>query len=206
MKNKVVTLVATAVTKQDVSSIQGDVIGIDYGAFFCLQENIDMIMAIGDFDSVDSTQWRALQASIKNITQVDEKKDQSDTELAIEKAIEFGYKKLIILGVIGSRIDHFYAVLEVIRKWKDIEIIIENTTNRIQVLNQGHHQLKTNKKYFSLFAIEPSYISIVNAKYTIDHQLLLPTNAIGLSNQATEGIIDVTVFSGAVLLFESKDV
>ena len=205
MNNKVITLVATAVTKQDISCIQGDVIGIDYGAFFCVQEHIEMIMAIGDFDSVDSTQWKILQESIKNITKVNKKKDKSDTELAIEKAIELGYKKLIILGVIGSRVDHFYAVLEVIKKWKNIEIIIENITNRIQVLNHGHHQIKTNKKYFSLFAAEPSHIAIDNAKYTIEDQLLLPTNAVGLSNQAIEGIIDVTVFSGAVLLFESKD-
>lgn len=196
---------ATAVTQEDIALIQGDVIGVDYGAFFCLQHNIDMVSAIGDFDSVDSSQFNKLKVSLKNLIKLDEKKDKSDTEVAIEKAIQLGYEEVIILGVIGSRVDHFYAVLEVIKKWKLLKIKIINKTNTISVINKGHHQIPTTKKYFSLFAVEPSIISIEQAAYKVNQQSLSPMNSMGLSNQALDGVIDVTVFSGAVLLFESKD-
>lgn len=205
MKNKVVTLVATVVTDEDIPMIQGDVIGVDYGAFFCLKNKIDLVAAIGDFDSVDSNQLKLLQSSVKNLIKVNENKDKSDTEIAIEKAIELGYKKIVIIGVIGSRADHFYAVLEVLKRFKHLDISIEHKTNTIRVLNQGHHQIPTNKKYFSVFAIETSKITIENAAYILHQHSLSPMNTLGLSNRAINGIIDVTVFSGTVLLFASKD-
>lgn len=205
MKNKVVTLVATAVKEEDIPLIQGDVIGVDYGAFFCLQNKIDLIAAIGDFDSVDSTQFAMLQSSVKNLMKLNENKDQSDTELAIEMAIKLGYDKVIILGVIGSRIDHLYALLEVVKRFKHLHISIENKTNKISRLNQGSYQLSSKKKYFSVFAIEQSKISIKDAVYILNNHSLLPMDSLGLSNRTINGIIDVTVSSGTVLLFESED-
>lgn len=205
MKTSVATIVAGAIEDADLSLIQGDVIGVDYGAFFCADHKIPTMLAIGDFDSVTKDQWITIKSHAKQTLSFPSHKDESDTELALKEAYKLGYNHIIILGVIGSRLDHFYSVLNLLKYEKSVHLVIENTTNRIQRFAIGEHLLQPKHAYLSIFAIEPAQLSIHDVEYPLTNYNLMVEQTIGLSNKATKETIKLSVFSGSVLLIESKD-
>jgi thiamine pyrophosphokinase len=206
MKNKVVTIVAGAVTKEDLPFIQGDVIAVDYGAFFCFEHKIPIELALGDFDSISKAQFEKVTSYAKDTRSFPSQKDESDTELAIQKAKELGYETMIILGVIGTRMDHFYAALTLLKHDSKGGIIIQNKTNRIQRFKQGHYTIEASHRYLSLFAFETSNLTIQDVEYPLTNAVLHPEQTLGLSNQAKGKHVKLSVFSGSVLLIESSDV
>src|SRR5690606_2843681 len=91
-----------------------------------------------DFDSVDPLALDAYQKKGVPIRTFPIEKNQTDTELAAQAAIEAGAKQVVLLGALGSRWDHSYAnVMVLVRLVKlGIEAMILHSHNRIMVSNQ----------------------------------------------------------------------
>ena len=205
MNNKTASILAGAISTEDLSQLKGDIIGVDYGALFALNHQLPLVFAIGDFDSVSAAEFTSIEKHTSDIIKALPEKDQSDTELAILEAIKRGYQHILVFGVIGTRLDHFYAVLHLLAMYRDTQIKIMNPTNRISILKQGRHHLKVEHQYFSLFAYETAVISIKGSKYDVEKRLLNITDRYGLSNEALASEVIVTVISGVVFLFEASD-
>jgi thiamine pyrophosphokinase len=203
--NKTVSILAGAISISDIPRLKGDLIGVDYGALFALNHQLPLVLAIADFDSVSSLDFAHIEAQNKDIIRALSNKEQSDTELAIVEAIKRGYQHIFVFGVIGTRLDHFYAVLHLLSVYQDTKITIENSTNKISLLKPGIHKLQIVHQYFSLFAQKAAIISIQGSKYDVQARLLDVTDRYGLSNETLTGEVIVTVSSGAVFLFEASD-
>ena len=67
-------------------------------------------IAVGDFDSL-SKEGEAYMETLTNteILRLKPEKDDSDTQSAVNYAIEHGAGKIMILGATGNRIDHLMA-------------------------------------------------------------------------------------------------
>ena len=61
-------------------------------------------LIVGDMDSISADARDALAAVPRCLVPAD--KDFTDTELAIEKALEHGVGELVLCGVVGTRVDH----------------------------------------------------------------------------------------------------
>lgn len=205
MNDKTASILAGAISTEDLPHLKGDIIGVDYGALFALNHQLPLVCAIGDFDSVSAVEFTSIEKHTSDIIKALPEKDQSDTELAILEAIKRGYQHILVFGVIGTRLDHFYAVLHLLAMYRDTQIKIMNPTNRISILKQGRHHLKVEHQYFSLFAYETAVISIKGSKYDVEKRLLNITDRYGLSNEALASEVIVTVLSGVVFLFEASD-
>jgi thiamine pyrophosphokinase len=206
MKNKMVTLLAGAATAADLPFIKGDVIGIDRGAFFAVLHHIPLLAAIGDFDSVSKEEKQRIEDTGSVMIEHPAKKDASDTELALAFATKKAFKKIRILGVIGSRLDHFVAVMHALYRYPKHEIEVINATNHIQLLPLGKHRIAITHRYFSLLTLKETVISLLGAKYPVTNQTIQPTDTFALSNEPIKKFITITVKRAPVFLMQASDV
>lgn len=84
-------------------------IAADGGARHLLQAGLRPDIAVGDFDSLSAAELNLLSESGCRIVRYPAAKDYTDTQLAVELAIEEGAGDLTIFGGLGSRLDHSLA-------------------------------------------------------------------------------------------------
>lgn len=183
------------------------VIACDHGYSNALKLNITPNLIMGDFDSYqgDSTK------DFGNIPvmRYDVMKDDSDTMLAIKKAISLGYEKIIIVCALGGRMDHTYANIQSMAyaasNGTHCTIISQN--EYLQTFTGPMVELKKREGYsLSLFSLSDSCegLTIKGAKYNADNITLNNNFPLGLSNEwASENVV-LSMESGILLIIESR--
>lgn len=174
-------------------------IAVDRGLSHLARQNIQPIIAIGDFDSLEQ---KELLKALK-VDRYPVMKDDTDTALAVEYALDHGYDEIDIYGVIGARLDHFMAALKLLEKYQNVKITIYDETNQITLLKSGVHHIHVTHHYFSVFALKDTIITLENALYPLDHYTLKQNDPLCVSNQATGELIITN--SEPVLYFEADD-
>jgi thiamine pyrophosphokinase len=85
------------------------VIAADRGAEYCLKAGILPYMVVGDMDSLPAGIQDELVSNKIEIHKFDCRKDTTDTQIAVDKAVEKGADEIEIIAGIGSRFDHSLA-------------------------------------------------------------------------------------------------
>lgn len=188
----------------EIIDLDADIIGVEKGCLFLAKKNIKMIAAIGDFDSFDD--FSIIKKHAKEIKKYPEKKDYSDSELAIKYAASLGYEHIILTGAIGKRLDHSFNNILLCYKYKNLDLTIREKNNKVFLLKKGIHMIsKSHYKYFSLFPIKNSLIDSVGLKYPINNKSLDTLENIGLSNEIIGNFATIQVHKGCVLIIQSDE-
>lgn len=178
-----------------------DFIGVDHGVEELLKQNIQPVFAIGDFDSLQDRE--TLQNL--NMQVLPTRKDVTDTHAAIDYAISQGYDEIDLYGVTGGRLDHFFAVICLLEKYKQIKITIYDQQNSIELLKPGiHHVFQGDYKYISFFALNETKLSLKNTKYLLNNYLLKRDDPLCVSNEV-EGDYAIVENTGDIFLVKSRD-
>src|SRR6266700_7218787 len=95
----------------DAAIAQADyVIAADGGAATALSYSCTPSIVVGDFDSLDPTLQEQLREQGIHLIQAAIEKNETDTELAVQVAIERGARAITLLGALGGeRFDHTMA-------------------------------------------------------------------------------------------------
>lgn len=178
-----------------------DYIGVDRGIEILINLGIKPIYAIGDFDSIINKDL-LVQLEIERLPT---KKDVTDTHAAIEYAISKGYDEIDVYGVTGGRLDHFFSAMCLLEKYQNVKIRIINKQNVIELLKPGKHKIdQSSYKYFSLFALDNSYIDIEHAHYPLDNYYLKREDPLCVSNQTIDEYSYIRN-NRAIILVRSND-
>lgn len=127
------------------------IVGVDHGALLCMQNNLPIDLAIGDFDSVTESEYLQIKEYAKETKKYKTRKDYTDLYLAIEDILELNFNKIVIYGAMGGRFDHSFANLSLLRLGS-ISIVTEEAI--MYALHPGTHRIKNKHKYISFFALE----------------------------------------------------
>lgn len=177
------------------------VIAVDAG--FAHLESVDVIpdMAVGDFDSLGYV------PKCKRVSRYPAEKDASDMELAMEKAVAFGYENLVIYGALGGRIDHTIANMQLFARFS------ERGAHVLGVADSYALRLLTGPDVYELPALEQGIVSVFSAndvacgviergmKYSLDDEPLTNRTSRGLSNELIGEPATVAVESGTLYIF-----
>jgi thiamine pyrophosphokinase len=87
------------------------VIAADSGLHHAADIDIAVDLVIGDMDSVDPTTLAAAVGRGSQIQRHPANKDRTDLELAINAALDFGVRKLLIVGAHTGRLDHLLGAM-----------------------------------------------------------------------------------------------
>lgn len=198
--SKKVKIVANKAEHVDYDEFS-DYIGVDGGCLFCLQHNLAMKYAIGDFDSINQQEKETLQKTCECIV-LPKEKDVVDTEYAIAFAHEKGYEQIEVFGVTGGRQDHFLAIFQMLKK-KDISFSIIDNQNIIYRLEKGTHRIEKKMDYLSFYPCENTTISIQGVKYPLDYVTVSEKDTYLVSNEIIGAFATLEV-DQRIIVIQSK--
>lgn len=102
-------------------------------------KKIDVLpnILLGDFDSVSKSNLAFYSSSGVKILQFPPEKDMTDTQLAIEYAIENRFELVILVGALGTRLDHSLANIYLLKKLREngIDGILVDEHNEIMLID-----------------------------------------------------------------------
>ncbi|HJJ03943.1 MAG TPA: thiamine diphosphokinase [Clostridiaceae bacterium] len=185
-----------------------NVIAVDKGLEILDECNIQPNYIIGDFDSVNQ---KIISKYDKEKTiKLNPEKDFTDTHMAIKLAIQNKSNYIIVLGGIGTRIDHTIANVHILKECIDNKIRCEiiNEKNKIFLINKSCYiDLDEKYKYISLIPLttQVTGVTLKGFKYLLQDATLTIGESIGVSNEQIEKRAEVKLKDGILICIESKD-
>lgn len=158
--------------------------------------NPDII--IGDFDSSITPIPDNIQKIILPV-----EKDDTDSIYCIKYGISKGYKEFLLLGATGSRADHFYANLALLKfaHNNDCTAVLKDSKTSIYY-TENNLDLHCNSCTVSVFPFgcSQAVVSLNGFKYPADKLVMTSEFPIGTSNIVTNETATINVHSGGVLV------
>ncbi len=186
------------------------VIACDKGFEYAIRDGIEPNLIMGDFDSC-SDEVRVLieQERKVQVERYPSEKDDTDTMLAIKRALELGYRRIRILCGLGGRMDHLYANMQslVYAAKRGGFCSVEDEENVIYAMGAGVLELPRRKGWsVSLFAVTDccSGITTRGLKYSLDNGTLVNDFPLGMSNEWEAECASIEVKEGILLVMLSK--
>jgi thiamine pyrophosphokinase len=202
----------------------------DYEPDYCIAADSGLVMAdklgltvdllLGDYDSVDKKIFEKYNRNTKTITYPCEK-DYTDTHLALKKAIEKIKKlqdtskdstedEIAIIGATGTRYDHAFTNIFVLDESLEagIRCAIYDKNNKIYLADKSF-EIRKDKQFGDYLSFAPmtpeAGLSLSGVKYPLDRYTLRQGESICQSNEITEIIAKVEIFTGKLVVFETRD-
>ena len=199
------TSVAIILKRCDSIPTAKNYIGVDKGALTLARNGKRMLLAIGDFDSVEESDLEYIKEYSDTLIQLNPIKDDTDSEAAIMYAIENGYQKIHLYGGLGGRLDHAMINLRLVSRFPET-VYLYDQNNFIYSLAKGVHSIdKRDYTYISFFTEDEATISLEGFKYPLDKQQLTNKDTYTTSNEILEDKGIITVHAGKVTVIQSKD-
>lgn len=175
----------------------------DKGHLFASQLNIKADYYIGDYDSSSKPVYA-------DCIVLPCEKDVTDSEAAIDLAIEKGFNNITVLGGLGGRFDHTMGNIGLLSKYLDKaeHIAFVDGSNYVFMLLPGIHEIPRNSyKYMGLISYGDTVenLTLRGTKYALENHNLNNSTTLGVSNEiiADKSVISFT--SGKLLVILSND-
>lgn len=186
------------------------IVGADRGALFLLQNKISVDYALGDFDSVTSEEFIAIKGWCQEAASCDPvEKDYTDSELAVIWALAQKPAEIVLLGVLGTRMDHSLANIHLLSKClqKGISSRIVGEKNEIFLVDNDISISRGHYSYVSILplTIEVTGITLEGFQYPLNRATLQLGQALGVSNKILGEIGKISVETGQLLVIKSED-
>jgi len=159
------------------------IIACDRGYLYAVQEGLRPDLLMGDFDSYSGP----LPDDIA-VERFKKEKDDTDTMLAIRRALELGCESVRICCALGGRLDHLYANIQAlafaVKAGMQAEMGDERT--HIRALSPGEYSLEKREGWsLSLFSLTERVegLSISGSKYELEKGSLEYSFPLGASNE-----------------------
>lgn len=187
-------------------------IGVDRGAHHLIERGIIPDAIVGDFDSVTEEEYACISEAVEHVETFQAEKDETDTDLAIERALLYHPQTVLLTGVTGGRLDHHEAALRSLYRFQlqypDILFKIINKQNELCFLLPGHHRLeKTAHQYLSFFAYGQTIedVTLRGVKYETTKEMIKQGTSRFTSNEIIEDDAYIAFTSGICLMVRSMD-
>ena len=169
-------------------------------------------MIIGDLDSMSADLLGIFSDRGVDIRRHPPGKDETDTELAFEAALEFSPSEILVVGALGYRLDHTLANLSLLLKgearqipvklideWCEIFLVTATCT-----INGEIGQTVSLLPFFGVV----TGVSLTGFAYPLEQGRMSMERPFGVSNRLTAETATITVASGRLLVIRyfRKDV
>lgn len=164
-----------------------------------------------DKSSVEEPETTTVESKKPQIIRFKPEKDSTDTQIAVEIAIERGCSLIRLLGATGTRLDHFLGNLAVMAKAleRGVRVIIEDEHNRIRLIDKeaGFRKEEMRGHYISFipYGGRACRVSLTGFKYEIAQRDISCFESLGVSNEAAADEMRVMIDNGMLLMIESED-
>lgn len=213
MPSKRVVIFAGGELSTDYLSVldEGDfIIGADRGALFLISNGYTPDIAVGDFDSVSLEAFQEIESKSKMTITCDAvNKDLTDSEMALDLAMDQQPESIVLLGVTGTRIDHTLASIQMMTRalQRQINCYVMDSHNYITLTGSQALIQDLGYTYVSLLPLTPEVtgITLDGLEYPLNDATLKLGQSLAVSNKLISSTGTVTIRSGLLLIIQSKD-
>ncbi len=180
------------------------ILAVDGGANYLRQNDIDPDAVLGDFDSISEDLLTTFQEKDTKILYCQDQ-EKNDLEKSLRWLIKEGFQSVVIIGIHGKREDHFFAALQLLKKYTPkVSIRIRTNQSEIFLLKPGRYDFEVKpKEIISLFGFPRAYnITTTNLKYALSGENLFEASR-GISNEATGATVGIHFSKGNLLIFRN---
>ncbi|OUQ58861.1 thiamine diphosphokinase [Tyzzerella sp. An114] len=164
---------------------------------------------VGDFDSVADTLLKEYREKNFDIEEYPSHKNYTDLELGINIAIEKGADDIIIMGGIGSRIDHTFGNMHLLYMLlkKNIKACLINEHNYITLTNS---KLKLKGDKGETVSVLPFMgdafgVTLKGFEYPLNDATMKCGESLGVSNVVVDDEAFVEVKEGCLAVMKARD-
>lgn len=184
-------------------------IAADSGAATALRLGYIPAYIVGDFDSLDTQLVEQLRARGSRIVSAAVEKDETDTELAVQLAIEQGATEITLLGALGGeRIDHTIANVLLLAGFDNMPVkIIDGLSTCWLLHGPGHTTIEGQTgDLLSLLPLtgDATGIRTQGLYYPLHGETLRFGKPRGISNKLTGEQAEVSLESGMLLVIHTE--
>lgn len=184
------------------------VIAADGGTVHLEKWGIAAQLVVGDLDSLPPGARERIAAAGGSIEVHPREKDRSDTEIALDRAIDAGATEVVIVGALGGpRIDHAMAntlLLGRARLAVPVRLVRGPTTMRLLRGGQRLELAGASGEVVTLLALggDAAGVTTGGLRYPLNGETLTIGSSRGVSNEITATPASVSCASGALLVIE----
>lgn len=181
--------------------LAGDyVIAADRGFDSLIAYGVNPDLAVGDFDSLGH------RPNHPNVIQLPAEKDDTDMVYAIRKGLELGYRRFVLLGGVGGRLEHTLGNLQLL-DWLTLhgaQGFLAGEKTAVTCIRDGKAVTfpPSMSGYLSVLCNSGTAegVSLTGLKYPLDEYTLTGSFPLGVSNQFLGEPATVSVKKGSLLL------
>ena len=186
------------------------IIAVDKGLETVYAHRIIPDLIMGDFDSVTEGILQYFREKDVTIVDFPIRKDATDTQLALEEAIERGAAEITIIGATGSRLDHTISNINIlgIAAKHHIPCSIIDSYNEISLLVETTEVYESeNKKYISFlpYTEDVEGLTLQGFEYPLLNYHLKKDTSIAISNVLQDRAGRVSFTKGILIMLRTRD-
>ncbi len=181
----------------------------DGGTRHALALGVKPNLIIGDMDSIDKEMLKKLQQEDVEIELFPRDKDETDLELALNKAVELNPDEIIIVAALGGRTDQTLANIALI---SNTQYAVRNIRldDGVEEIFLCRAQAEVRGRSGDLVSLipwgEPVYgVQTENLKWRLNGETLHPDKSRGISNEMTDDTASVKIESGLLLVIHTRN-
>jgi len=187
------------------------VIAADGGALKAEALGYQPRVVVGDADSLAATEVERLRAAGVEVIVHPADKDESDTELALNEALDRGATRVVIVGGFGGRrLEHTLAnvLLLASERLKGRDICLADGASTLRVMHDGESLEISGAPgdYVSLLPLtwHVSGVTTVGLRYALTTELLEQGPARGLSNELINNDATIQIAQGRLAVVHTR--
>lgn len=179
-------------------------IAADRGAAYLYSSGLIPDLLLGDFDSLSPDLLPILQKRCRQYLSFPCDKDYSDLELALRAAHKIGLSKAILAAALYGRLDHcLFNVISILQLADELNIEASLVAPNCQICQLKQKSRSWNGCCGRLLSIIPLdnevEVSLIGAKWPLEHSLLQRSSTRGLSNVITDNKAVLTCHRGRII-------
>lgn len=185
------------------------IICADGAAKHLIKIDIAPDMLVGDFDSIAEEDLKWMETRGVKLVRFPTRKDSTDTELAVDYALEQNPLEIILIGGVGSRWDHSLSNIMLLKKLlrHNVKGRIVNELNDITITQDS---LELEGDIGDIVSILPvsevvKGVNLYGLEYPLENRTIPMGSSLGISNKFKNQRAKITLEEGILLVIKAKE-
>ena len=185
------------------------VICADGGSRHALALGITPNLVIGDMDSVDKQQWQELKNAGVPIELFPRDKNETDLELALNRAIELEPQEIIIVAALGGRLDQTFGNTALLSdaRLSAVDVCLDDGVEEIffcRDLGEVHGRGGDTVSLIP-WGNPVQGVQTQGLKWPLHNETLYPEKTRGISNEMTGEVASIKITTGLLLVIHRRE-
>ncbi len=185
------------------------VVAADGGAELAVALGVAVDLVVGDFDSISFESLAMLERSGARLERYPREKDATDLALALDAALAFGSRRILLVGGVGGRLDHLLGELLLLGAdaYAGVELDALLGAAAVHVVRGERSLVGTPGELVSLFALHGPAVGVVTEGlvYPLRGETLPAGSSRGISNVFAQEEARISLERGVLLVVRPGD-